>query len=431
MDGQMTEAEWACREGYGDCKDAGLLYTLPDRFSGGAKPTDPELYEKAKRLVYPKFKKPSAYRSGALVKKYKELGGTYEDDGEEKTLKRWFKEDWKDVGQKKGDYPLYRPTKRISKKTPLIESEIDPKNLKSQDKAKQKIKGSKNLKPFKAKASGIMANSQFYRTDPKRGGGFFDDIQEAMNPSKPKERTFAEKIADVLKNPATSQQEAQDKIANLGKIGAEKLFDVGSDYLQKKLTGNGKKEDIQEAGSSQTNAEVAEVLETPMGNEDISYYFPNARYVKYSELKNYRSITDILPKNGTFFILLYEHKPNVGHWVLITRYNNIIENFDSYGLEVSKPLTWNRPEVNMRLGQDRKYLDMLFDNSRLPVIVNRIQFQSKTNGSTTCGAWDVLRQLSIEKDGTSLQSFQDKMKKLKDKTGLSYDDIVSNLISKR
>ena len=114
--------------------------------SGGAIPINKKLYEKAKEIVYPLYKKPSAYRSGAVVKKYKELGGKFKEKGERK-LARWFEEEWKDVGDK--EYPVYRPTKRINKNTPLTPSEIDPENLIQQIKEKQIIKGDKNLKPFK------------------------------------------------------------------------------------------------------------------------------------------------------------------------------------------------------------------------------------------------------------------------------------------
>ncbi len=108
---------------------------------------DPDIYERAKKIVYAQYSKPSAYRSGALVKKYKELGGRYAGKKSTGNLTRWFKEDWKDVGNK--EYPVYRPTKRISAKTPLTVSEIDKANLKQQIKLKQKIKGKKNLPPFK------------------------------------------------------------------------------------------------------------------------------------------------------------------------------------------------------------------------------------------------------------------------------------------
>jgi len=111
---------------------------------------DKEIYEKAKKEVYAKYTKPSAYRSGALVKKYKELGGTYSGDKTKKGLVRWFKEDWKDVNpnKTKTSYPVYRPTKRISKDTPLTLKEIDKTNLKTQAKLKQIFKGERNLKPF-------------------------------------------------------------------------------------------------------------------------------------------------------------------------------------------------------------------------------------------------------------------------------------------
>ena len=110
---------------------------------------DKNLYAKAKKMADEIYKKPSAYKSGYIIKMYKELGGTYKDDKDEKELKRWFKEKWKDIGNK--DYPVYRPTVRVNKKTPLTVSEIDKKQLKEQIKLKQKIRGEKNLPPFKPK----------------------------------------------------------------------------------------------------------------------------------------------------------------------------------------------------------------------------------------------------------------------------------------
>jgi len=112
-------------------------------------PKDKVLYEKAKKMADEIYKKPSAYKSGYIVKKYKELGGEYIDDKKPKELKRWFSEKWADIGGL--DYPVYRPSIRISKKTPLTVKEIDPKQLKEQIKLKQKIKGNKNIPPFKKK----------------------------------------------------------------------------------------------------------------------------------------------------------------------------------------------------------------------------------------------------------------------------------------
>jgi hypothetical protein len=80
-------------------------------------PENPVLYELAKHIVYQRYKKHSAYRSGAVIKLYKELGGLFKDDNQPKNLKRWFKEEWRDIAGL--DYPVYRPTKKISKKTPF------------------------------------------------------------------------------------------------------------------------------------------------------------------------------------------------------------------------------------------------------------------------------------------------------------------------
>ena len=112
-------------------------------------PNDPELYEKVKKYADTIYKKHSAYKSGFIVKTYKENGGTYRGDGLPSTLKRWYLEKWQDIGNK--DYPVYRPTKRITKDTPLTVNEIDKSNLKKQISLKQKIKGSQNLPPFKKK----------------------------------------------------------------------------------------------------------------------------------------------------------------------------------------------------------------------------------------------------------------------------------------
>jgi hypothetical protein len=116
-----------------------IIYIMPT-------PSNPELYAKAKEIADKTYSKPSAYKSGFIVKTYKQMGGTYDNDNKQKNLKRWFMEDWKDVGNK--SYPVYRPTRKVSKATPLLVSEIKPANLEAQIKLKQKIKGGRNLPKF-------------------------------------------------------------------------------------------------------------------------------------------------------------------------------------------------------------------------------------------------------------------------------------------
>jgi hypothetical protein len=117
------------------------------------RPLDPDLYERARRAVDRIYKKPSAFRSGAIVKLYKHLGGRYADDHRPKNLARWFKEKWQDVNphKTKTSYPVFRPTVRVNSRTPLTVNEVNERDLVKKAKLKQKIRGERNLPPFQSK----------------------------------------------------------------------------------------------------------------------------------------------------------------------------------------------------------------------------------------------------------------------------------------
>lgn len=119
-------------------------------------PKDKELYDKIKKEIFLKYPKHSAYRSGLLVKKYKEeyenkykkndyyIGKNKDRNG----LIRWFAEDWKnqrgEIGyKKKGD--IYRPTIRINEKTPITFNELSQSRIK---KAIQEKKTKGRVKKF-------------------------------------------------------------------------------------------------------------------------------------------------------------------------------------------------------------------------------------------------------------------------------------------
>jgi len=110
-------------------------------------PVDKALYNKTKKQLYKKYPKHSAYRSGLLVQAYKKaFASVYGPKknpytGTKATAKarkksglgRWFAEKWLnqrgEVGYKyKSD--VYRPTKRITKKTPTTFGELSKKQIK-------------------------------------------------------------------------------------------------------------------------------------------------------------------------------------------------------------------------------------------------------------------------------------------------------------
>jgi hypothetical protein len=123
-------------------------YYIPNIYNmSSPEPVNKKLYEKVKKMADEKYKTHGAYKSMWIVKKYKELGGKYKGRKDtSKGLTRWKNEKWEDYAGL--DYPVYRPTKRVSKDTPLTPSEIDPQDLFIKAIQKQYIKGKKNLPPF-------------------------------------------------------------------------------------------------------------------------------------------------------------------------------------------------------------------------------------------------------------------------------------------
>ena len=105
------------------------------------KPVDQTLYDQVKQKVYKRNPKHSAYRSGVVVKEYKNAFA--KKHGKSRSpyigkkpkltgLSRWFKEDWKsDTGeyQYTSKSSVYRPSRRVTKKTPKTFSELTPSQL--------------------------------------------------------------------------------------------------------------------------------------------------------------------------------------------------------------------------------------------------------------------------------------------------------------
>jgi len=113
-----------------------------------SKPRDTVLYNQVKKEIYKKNPTHSAYRSGLIVKEYKAIyfkkhksKNAYTGKKSKAGLTRWFKEDWrtqegKKTYKKKGD--IFRPTKRVSKKTPTTMKELSKKEIKEAQKEKKK-----------------------------------------------------------------------------------------------------------------------------------------------------------------------------------------------------------------------------------------------------------------------------------------------------
>lgn len=274
--------------------------------------------------------------------------------------------------------------------------------------------------------SGLSANSDFYRTDPKRLKG--GNIDFWLGVAK-----------DVGSELYKADWKKGGVCPKTGKIpcmcGGELYAKDKYKTKENELTESEKKLINQKYGSK--NPQINEIKAEPMGDDDIKKYFPNAKILKYSELQNYQNITQLLPQNKTFFFLLYEHAPNEGHWVAVLRYRDddsgkdTIEYFCSYGTKIDGPLTWSGLDRRIQLGQDKPYLSMLLDKSPFNIVYNKVQYQSKKSGIATCGAYDTLRVGEMVRHNTNLSEFTSMLEEVKKATGLSYDDIVANLVDIR
>jgi hypothetical protein len=170
------------------------------------------------------------------------------------------------------------------------------------------------------------------------------------------------------------------------------------------------------------------VKEDPLGDDVIKKYLPYAKILKYNQLGYVNNIEDILPSEKSYCIILYENKPNNGHWVGIMRINNNIEYFDSYGNMPDIPLSWITEKENYLLGQ-KPFLTKLFEKTPLDVYYNDFRYQKENNDVNTCGRHVVFRVLCMLKNFYDLKQYCNFIKGLKWKSEESYDDIVSYMIN--
>jgi hypothetical protein len=125
------------------------------------KPVDQLLYDRVKHKIYKQNPKHSAYRSGKLVKEYKtafvnmygKSKSPYIGKKPKLTgLPRWFKEDWKsDTGKYRytSKSSVYRPSHRVTEKTPTTFSELTPVQLRRAKTEKRKTGRVKKFKKIK------------------------------------------------------------------------------------------------------------------------------------------------------------------------------------------------------------------------------------------------------------------------------------------
>lgn len=180
---------------------------------------------------------------------------------------------------------------------------------------------------------------------------------------------------------------------------------------------------------------IKERLITPMSNGDLERHtgIKEEDIIKYSELKNYSKIEELLPTDKSARVILMEDKPNSGHWVCIMRYGKTIEWFNSYGDKWDTDWGFVSRMMRMILGQNDKDASRLMKQAEKDgweVVWNKKKLQKMGANIQTCGRHCVLR-IEMMKMGYTLPEFYTLLKKLKrenPESGGSYDYIVSKYV---
>lgn len=173
-------------------------------------------------------------------------------------------------------------------------------------------------------------------------------------------------------------------------------------------------------GGSMEEVELNSISDT-----ELKYYLPDCIIKTYPELENINDIEQLLPKNGSYFILLYLDTPNSGHWTTLKRFNNDIEYFCSYGTYPDKQMNWYGKELREKLGETELYLTKLLNKTKLNVNYNDIDYQNKDNlDIVTCGR----HCINFIKSKKDLKQYFKMMSKLKKDSGKDYDELVSEKI---
>lgn len=126
------------------------------------------------------------------------------------------------------------------------------------------------------------------------------------------------------------------------------------------------------------------------GQDILNMVDQKSKIIIYSDLKHYKNIDEVLePYNNA--VILYETRPNFGHWVCLTKRGNKIEYFDSYANPPDKPLDYVDEKMKKKLGVQYPYLSKLLSDSKYNIVYNTYQLQKLNKKISNCGRYVGLR----------------------------------------
>jgi hypothetical protein len=166
-----------------------------------------------------------------------------------------------------------------------------------------------------------------------------------------------------------------------------------------------------------------------VSNKDLERKFKsNKSQIKimvYSGLNQISNITDLLPSEISTCFILLRTSENSGHWTSISRHQNHIYYFDSYGVKPDGELSKIAPNQRYELGENSKALTRIISTipKSFTFTFNKVQFQEYRSDVNTCGKWNMVFCKCVFL-GMEMSEFQQRMKMLKNMYKCNYDDLV-------
>jgi len=178
---------------------------------------------------------------------------------------------------------------------------------------------------------------------------------------------------------------------------------------------------------------IKERLSSFISDADIEKYLDKEgidNIIKYSDLKNYNNIDDLIPDEEGYKIILIENKLDSGHWVVLLKYKiddkPTIEWFNSYGFKPSVDLNFISYYMNKLLGQGYDDLNNILNNStdKYDIIYNKKRFQANVPNINTCGRWILNRIIMFKHFKMDLYEYIDFIEQLQKEYDYPTDIIV-------
>ena len=174
-----------------------------------------------------------------------------------------------------------------------------------------------------------------------------------------------------------------------------------------------------------------EELEKCLSDEDLKKALPDVKVINYSDLSQYNSVEQLLPKKVDAVVILVELRENIGHFEVLMRNGKNITFFDPYSVRPDKALKWVSEYMRKELGQEIPFMSYLLNKAvddGFKVTFNNVKYQQQSPAINTCGrhAISVIKFFRHTKNPT-LASYKKYMDKLVHDNQLNYDLLVTKM----